>query len=202
MRHKYIILLFYFLFILNGIAYTESQLIEDKKRDEDGEQMKKEPGSSTSAVDNQFENSKEVNDIEGLKDGDITDKDLLNDFEKLRAQMIKIVEAPDLSKSADSYSKKKSDENDKAEEAIKLFFKKQNKLLRKLVAQVEGYDLVDGGEGDLDVDDLESLDTTENFETSEDEQQEGAMTEPPVELTPEEKEGMCPMIVNFKYVAF
>lgn len=187
MRHKYIILLFYFLFILNGIAYTESQT-EDKKSNEDGEQLKKDPGSTTSSIDNQFENSKEVNDI-GLKDGDITDKDLLNDFEKLRAQMIKIVEAPDLSKS-DSYSKKKSDENDKAEEAIKLFFKKQNKLFRKLVAQVEGYDLVDG-EGDLDVDDLESVDTTENFETSEDEQQEGATTEQPVELTPEEKEGMC-----------
>lgn len=188
MRHKYIILLFYFLFILNGIAYTESQLTEEKKSNEDGEQSIKEPGS-TSAVDNQFENSKEINDIEGLRDGDITDKDLLNDFEKLRAQMIKIVEAPDLSKS-DSYSKKKADENDKAEEAIKLFFKKQNKLLRKLVAQVEGYDLVDGGEGDLDVDDLESVDTTENFETSEDEQQEGATTEQPVELTPEEKEAL------------
>lgn len=181
MSHKYILLLFYLLFVLNGISNSESQQTEEKKN---GEHSKKESGST----DNQFKNSKEV-DVDNLKDSHLTEKDLLNDFEKLKAEMIKIVEAPDLSKS-DSYNKKKTDENEKTEEAFKIFFKKQDKLLRRLVAQVEGYDLVDDREGELDIDDIDNVASAENYESLDDDQLEETTTEPPVELTPEEKEGM------------
>ncbi|KAL0270330.1 UNVERIFIED_CONTAM: hypothetical protein PYX00_007781 [Menopon gallinae] len=123
-----------------------------------------------------------------VKENDL-EKDLLNDFEKIQARVIKMVEAPDLSKS-EGFDKKKLDENVKAGEAFKLFFKKQNKLFRKLVAQVEGYELGVDGEGDLDADELENVEGTENFDSAEEQPQEGVGQPPPVELTSEEKEAI------------
>lgn len=182
MRHKCILLIFYLIICTNGIISTTSDETEEKKSVEDEETKK---GTNSPPIDKISGN---VNGLTEVKENDL-EKDLLNDFEKIQARVIKMVEAPDLSKS-DGHDKKKLDENVKAGEAFKLFFKKQNKLFRKLVAQVEGFELGVDGEGELDVEELENVEGTENFESSEEQPQEGVGQPPPVELTSEEKEGM------------
>lgn len=191
MRHKYILLLFYLLIFLCGVRDTTAHLSEEKKANDDSEQSNREPGSTSSSVDRPSDSATE-------KDNDVSDQNLLNDFEKFKAQVVKIVDAPDLSKT-DAYSKKVSEDNEKAEEALKLFFKKQNKLLRKIVAQVEGYDVVDDGEGDLELDELDNVENGDSFENAEEEVQEVVVAEPAKELSPEEREGelYCQYLLKF-----
>lgn len=121
MRHKYILLLFY-LFLLNVGFCQEAE-------------TDKTPRKKSSEVDDEKISSAE--DSATLADKLREDQDdELASYERLRAHVIKIVEAPDLSKSEESEAKE-IDEEDNGDEEFKIFFKSQKKLLRRMTEQVQ-----------------------------------------------------------------
>jgi len=79
------------------------------------------------------------------KENSEEDDDIVPRYNKIADHVIKIVEAPDLTK-VDEEDRRKVDSDDEtdADEAFKLFFQKQKKLLRRMMAQVEHYYRVQG----------------------------------------------------------
>ena len=94
--------------------------------------------------------------------------------DSVRSKAVKIVPAPDLSKSEDEKWKGDSDEDDEVDSEL---LTEPAKWIQRMIAQVEG------GEQDL------LRDTDDKSDSREDEMEELVEPEPPRELTPMEKQG-------------
>lgn len=168
------------LFYLTLCVCAISSALEKNKNKVQEDQGQSEKGITS--LDKQFhiKNNKDTNNVNDNEYEAFT-KDTWNNFKEQEVKM-KMKELFDAFKNSKLSSAEKL-------EAYKTLFTNQNNVVRKLVVQVEDFKTVGEGEGDMEIDNVDSAKSTSNNMLPEEQLQDVSIKMQPVELSSEEKEG-------------